>query len=301
MEDVLRSFRRVIHSDDPSVRANAIFCRYLTRRRRSSRFRKQAVIEEDGSFDRPSLAKAGALFQSYMASQEDFDIPQADTSAEVDVVEDKNDDEDKEIIQVLEKSSEAEISALHRIQQRMRPKSFIETLAAIHRESISLSSPHAMSMTSLSKGGSKSNLTKEVKMKPAVKSVENVATDENNTTERSSPTLRGKEETRRRPKSLYETGANKRRKSQTRMPRARPASLYVQHRIQDAIPETQREIPIDIEPAMPSKGSKSSSQKYLEFGSLQDLPFHAMTADEEENVIAAIEKQLIAQVCDENE
>lgn len=285
-----------------------MFARYLTKRRRSSRFRKQAVIEEDGSFDRPSLSKAGALFQSYMASQEDIEMPLVEKT----VSTGKLDDDDQELLEVLQKSSKKEISALHRIQQRMRPKSFIETLAAIHRETASLSSPHATSMSALpfsppSKSGSKGSLSKlalkttvvnqaKHENKPAVESMENIPVHAKVS---ASPVLREKRIPRNRPKSLYETDVARRKISQTRRARVRPASLYIQHRIQDAIPETQ--VSIDIEPEMPSKSSKSSSRKYLEIGSLHDLQFHSMTVDEEENVIAEIEKQLIAQVCDENE
>ena len=245
------------------------------------------------------MSKAAALFQSYMASQEDMEIPVSDTLA---VNSEENIDDDLELIKVLEKSTESEISALHRIQKRMRPKSFIETLASIHREATSLMSPHAYSMNSLAKTGSTgslSNLGKK-EVTSAAKSVE-VLNPMNETAISSSPVLRGKQNPRNRPKSLYETGATRRRLSQTRKPRARPASLYIQHRIQEAIPETQREIPIQIESEMPLKSSGASSLKYLDIGSLHDIPFSTLTRDEEENVIAEIEKQLIAQVCDENE
>ena len=274
--------------------------RFLTKRRRSSRFRKQAVIDEDGSFDRPSVSKAAALFQSYMASQEDIEISVNETPTVNS--EENDDDDDLELIKVLEQSSESEISALHRIQKRMRPKSFIETLASIHREATSLMSPIAYSMHSLTKTGSKgslSNLGKKA-VNPVTKSAE-VLNPTNETASSSSPVLREKEKPRNRPKSLYEPAATRRKLSHTRKQRARPASLYMQHRIQEAIPETQREIPIKIESGTPLKGSRSSSHKYLDIGSLHDIPFSAMTADEEENVIAEIEKHLIAQVCDENE
>ena len=274
--------------------------RYLTRRRRSSRFRKQAVIDEDGSLDRPSLSRPAALFQSYMASHENIEIPEEDKTS---VAVSGNEDDDHEIIEVLQKSSEAEISALHRIQQRMRPKSFVESLAAIHRETASLSSPLAYSLTSLPKADSKYKPLHlvEQKTKPEAKSDEKISNYLDEATSSNNPAWRGKQKLRNRPKSLYETGVARRKISQTKKPRARPASLYIQHRIQEAIPETQRESPIQIESEIPWNDSRSSSQKYLEIGSLHDIPFSSMTADEEENVIAEIEKQLIAQVCDENE
>ena len=245
------------------------------------------------------MSKAAALFQSYMASQEDVDTSESDKPV---AASGGDSDEDLELIKVLEKSSEAEISALHRIQKRMRPKSFIETLASIHRETASLGA-HAYSMTSLAKTGSKGSLSNlgQKEVVAAAKSVEKVLSTPKETASSSSPVLRGKQKVRNRPKSLYETGVTRRRLSQARKPRARPASLYIQHRIQEAIPETQREIPIQIEPEFPLSDSRSSSRKYLDIGSLHDIPFSAMTADEEENVIAEIEKQLIAQVCDENE
>jgi len=281
--------------DNEDAEADPVF---ITRRRRSSRFRKQAVVD-DGSFDRPSMSRAAVLFQSYMASQEEIESPGHENPTEP--IEDNSDD-DLELIKVLEKSSEAELSALHRIQKRMRPKSFIETLASIHRETTNLISPRAHSMHSLAKVGSKGSLTNLGKkaVNSAGNSSENVLSTVKETASSNSPVLRAKQKPRNRPKSLHEAAVTRRKVSQTRKPKARPVSLYIQHRIQEAIPETQREIPIQIE-SVPLKGSKSSSNKYLDVGSLHDIPFSSMTAAEEENVIAEIEKQLIAQVCDEND
>eukprot|EP00795_Rhopilema_esculentum_P002574 gene2574-767_t len=262
----------------------------LTRRRRSSRFRKQAIIEEDSQFERPSILKKTAMYQSYMASQDD--MLNVDEQQETEEKED-----DAELIKVLESSSQSEISALHRIQQRLRPKSFIENLAAIHRETMGIPSPRASSMTALAHlgatGGSNIRLDflkDEAKIKNTLKK---------SPAESKSPKLRRKQKARNRPTSLYETSVVRRKLSQGKKSRTRPASLYVQHRIQEAIPEAITS-PGEVEiSGMPLQKSASLGEKII--GSLHDIRFSKLTADEEDTVIAQIEKSLIAQVCDEND
>lgn len=284
------------------------------------------MIEEDGSFEKKSLTDIAALSQSYVASQVNL------TNAQVTAQSSENNDEDTELDEVLEKITPEEISALNRIQVRMRPKSFIENLAAIHRESIKTS--QAFSMTELSRIGEKNPRFGDIRRKSesAMKfqsirdanetgkqghdqkgsdkeeedKQEESKQDKQQQSEVTQAPWRGKQRLRNRPKSLYETGAVMKKINQGKKPRTRPASLYIQHRIQAAIPESQspRDTYFPIETSISIDqlaGRATSAEQIIQIGSIHDIPFSTMTADEEETVIAEIEKQLIAQVCDENE
>ena len=284
------------------------------------------MIEEDGSFEKQSLTDIAALSQSYVASQVNL------TNAQVTAQSSQNNDNDTELEEVLEKITPEEISALNRIQVRMRPKSFIENLAAIHRESIKTS--QAFSMTELSRIGEKGPRFSDIRRKSesAVKlqstrdgketikqghdqkgsdtweqdEQEDSERDKQQQSEATQAPWRGKQRLRRRPKSLYETGAVIKRINQGKKPRTRPASLHIQHRIQAAIPESlsPRDTCFPVATSISIDqlaGRATSAEQIIEIGSIHDIPFSTMTADEEETVIAEIEKQLIAQVCDENE
>ncbi len=240
------------------------------------------VIDDEvvANQEQPSPETTG-LSQSYFAAEEPAPFPAETPTQDID------NNNEGELLPVLENITPREISAIQRLQMKMRPKSLIENLAAIHRESVALAS----SMTALPTSSThdhppprrprprpKSALFEEIRRHG---SSEKVLEPEKENTEDTAVTIRGKQRSRRRPMSMYDTGATKKKISHKKS-RARPSSWYIPQTIQeDKAPEPTVQV-IDIE-------------------SLQNLEDYALSAADEDKMMANLEKQLIADVCEENE
>eukprot|EP00794_Sanderia_malayensis_P019833 gene19833-21775_t len=254
----------------------------LHKRRRSSRFRKQANFSDNDNevaADHISqLHDATSLSQSYLASC--ANIPSHD-----DLTSATDQGEEERISDILDHITPREVSALHRLQMKMRPKSLIENLAAIHRENVATASSIAALPTSslheIPMRGESSKKSLPLLGLGRKRFKENMpeASVPPGTSTNSSVTVSGRQRIKCRPQSLYETGATKRKVSMKRF-RSRPSSLYMPHTIQE-----------DVKPTV----------KVIDIDSLQNLEDYALSPQDEDHVMAKLEEQLIADVCDDSE
>ncbi len=260
----------------------------IHQRRRSSRFHKQANIEDEETANQGSnLQEATGLSQSYLASHEHIPSMQ-------DIASGNQRSLDESLHDALANITPREMSALHRLQVKMRPKSLIENLAAIHRESEAM----AASMSALPTSGlyenpafgsSKTSLPSlgigtGMGRKRVMERGPEPPSDDMKTL---GVTPRGNQRMRSRPKSLYETGAAKRKISQKKF-RSRPSSMYIPHTIEE-------------DKAHGVVGENKPTVQVIDIDSLQNLDDYALSAADEDHVMAKLEQQLIADVCQENE